>query len=315
MSLQEQAPAYDPYAPYGPQNLPPREEQTRFFEYAIHAGQAAGVDRRVLIGPHRPRFSRATHITDEELRDINPGITAEYLYGQGYRSPRTIDGLKSLDGAVRGIHGVITRHRRRLRELGERLHDNTGLSEQTIASSVLARPPQLYAGLEEGHYALDGTRMCFNACFRMVFTAIAGWEPSEVASSQAMRRFNHGSAISHQRHYWDILRSPAFSSHIRVAAFTGADLAFIGGFAARLHAKQPHAKLYTLVNTDSLAAYRPNAWHTFILNHADDQRVYVQDPRAPQHGNVLTVGKRAFAGAWGVGLNSGYFVIDTAPRP
>jgi hypothetical protein len=313
MSTAESVPYYDPYAPYSLQNVPPLEEQVRFFGYALRTGKAAGMPRRVLAGPHRELFLEETRLTGRRLADIGEDVTAEYLHGVGYRLPHVVAGVAAYTDAGKSLPRAALQHRRSLEEMGSHIY-TLGLAGQAIAEGALARPPQLYQGKEEGHLDDDGTRMCFNACFRMVFAAIAGWVPSEVASSRAMRPFNHGSAIGRQQDYCDVFRSPPFSDRVRTVLFTGADFSFIGSFAQRLHARNPRAKLYTILNTDSLSAYRPNAWHALVLNHVSETRVHVQDPRLREVDNVTSLDKQRFAKIWGVGLNSGCFVIDMAPR-
>lgn len=274
---------------------------------AVRQGVQAERRSRLLRGPLAAGFEQVMNEVHERLQRLGPHFTPEYLMPFNYQSREVAK--RELSGTERVQLSEITQLRNnRLHELADEVVMPT-IERQELALGTLAEPP--YCRQERAAMLSEGWRSCTNACFRMVFTGIVGWSPSQHAVNDALKE-HYGTTTVDDEVYCGVFASEAFKQvsdrHVATFEMIGADLDVVGGVANKL-AERSGAEAYCMVNMASTSVTEAGVWHSAILLGTEGEEVILHDPSDRDGAPFKRLDKTEFAERWTTAYTRARFVV------
>jgi hypothetical protein len=260
--------------------------QSEFFRCALEQTANRERTRPIKQGPYYADFRDIMTQTNCELEAIGSHLRPEHIVPTTYQSSDVIAQLARESSDVRfQLHGVSVRRLERLDRLAA-TKLTAELQGQEIPKGLLSVPDYVKQGDDWQH--IDAVRGCSSACFRMIFSAITGWTPSEkIIATQLRARYD--TALVDDTVYSNIYYSDAFQEicdrRIVEVEIIGADFNTIRFLIQQLRLRQPTMDAYCIVNIASKTASR-NIWHTNILLEANGADVICHDPSSSVHGGA-----------------------------
>lgn len=301
----------DPTLPPVAEDAPAIEIQLDLFRRAARESSELKPPR-VVPGPHLVKYEQIMRTIDDRLKEINPRCTPEYIMPPAYQARDIQTALGCFTMNEREAISEVRRQREQL------LHDMQAemrleLAEQYLAPDVLDTPPYYHQQDDWKNY--DAQRACSNACFRMVFGAIAGWKPSEFAVARGVIE-SHGRSIVNDEAFYGIFSTDTFKEicdrEVMTFEMMGTDFAQIQSLASKLKTRRDGREIFCVVNLASKKSH--SAWHTSVLLGADGQNVTFHDPSNNLGGASLAEPYYEFADRWAVTYNRAVMVVADPPR-
>lgn len=294
-------------------SVPSLEAQSEFFRSAFMEGAAFDKGSPLRKGPYYDDFVEIMQLIGEKGKAVDPDFTPEWIMAPAYQGRDVQTTLVTLDEEA--IMKLIFMKNLRFNLL-ESLTQNKLLSAiktQEIPDGYLDVPPYCYQG--EGADYLDARHGCTNACFRMIFSAINGWTPSETVVAEQLRK-QYTTAIVDDAVYSNVYDTQVFSEisdcRVKTADYIGADLDRIYAQVRNVKTKLPLAKVYCMVTLESNTAGK-NTWHKCILLGAnkESQEVICHDPSQTEGGAHKIESYERFTERWATAYNRAQLVIVT----
>lgn len=307
----EEWPDFDPGEFYSRENRPPREEQDAFLHFALLEAAQINDPARYAKGPFGEHFATILEDIDKGLQELGPDFTPEYLMPYDYQSQivRAMSGELEPDERLR-LGRLQEERNKRINELatntiGPRVMD------QIIPRGVLNQPGYRYQGQHWKGY--ESQRACANACFRMVFQGITGFDVSEdILASQMIKK--QGNSIVADSEYRKIFDTEVFNEvsdkHVQSIELMGADIKAIGTIALRMKQRNADAKVFSVVTLGSERASR-DVWHQCVLLGADASGIICHDPGTLQKRPARILPRDEFVKRWAIAHNRAQIFIST----
>jgi len=299
---------YDPMVNYGPDNLPPIDEQSGFFKYALLEGAGVQKPTRMAQGPLFHRCVEVMHLVDERVREVDPSFTAEHVMPMSYQSQEVRKQIAKMEYDERQkLTGIAEVKILSLQQIAvDRLHESP--ETPTLEPGLLDVP---YYARQSEDWDGDGVRGCTNACFRMVFGAITGWTPSQAAVSERLVE-QYGTSVVDDSVYSSIYQTEVFKEicdkDVATIELIGADFETIGKLATAFKRKRPHGEVYCTVNLASETA-GAQVWHTSVLLGTEGDDVLYHDPSNWSGGAYKKASYDRFMRRWSVAYNRAVITI------
>lgn len=302
---------FDPDEFYGPENQPPREVQNAFLRYALMETEDIDDPARFLKGPYAQNFTDILKDVNDGLSQINPSFTPEYLMPFGYRSPAVQLLCSELNSNERvRLERLQTKRDEQITNLAQ---NNIGpaIMNQVVPRGVLDEPAYRYQGQDWKDF--ESQRACANACFRMVFQGITGFDVREDVVANNMRR-SHGHSLVADSEYRKILATDVFTEvsdkHVQVIDLMGADIKSIGTIAMRIKQRNSDAKVFSVITLGSARASK-DVWHQCVLLGATAKGIICNDPAAIDKMPARILPHEKFAERWAIAHNRAQIFIST----
>jgi hypothetical protein len=295
------------------QPVPSLRTQGRFFNAAFREAQLQPDGPATYAGKYQ-----SGPLIDAFRQAIGPIHTAL----EAYEPPRSLPLDDWTPEHARAFHGIGSLHQERLAALARLGREviEPALADQTIAPGVLSRPPYFQQGDGGNAIAYYARVGCMNACFRMVFGGITGWQPAERAVGRAVALSTPSFDSTRQykttnEHFLQVFHTPRFARRFpgRVAtrSIIGADLDIIARLG-RIRERNPAVQAYCIVPVGSEVNHQQqDSAHAVVLLSADKDTVTVHDPsstnRVGRADRVLP--KADFARRWAAAHNIALLVV------
>ncbi len=308
IEIPDPRPEFDPCSNYSHENYPSLKEQERFFRHVFMEGAEIDTKPRLVPGPFYGDFADIMRQTDVAIKSVNPDFTPEHIMPGSYQSPKVREEIKDEAGMAIAMKDIAEQRVALTDELAEGKLIKA-MRTQKIESGMLGVPRYRKQQDEWSHE--DAQRGCANACFRMVFGAIAGWVPSETAiGRQLIERY--GSAVVDDEVYSNVFNTEVFSEicdkKVMTLELIGADFDLIASLTDKIRQRQPSAQVFCVVNLSSKLASR-SVWHTNVLLDVTEKNVTSHDPSA-RYGNAFQVQEKgAFVKRWATTYNRAQLII------
>lgn len=311
MSIATEAwPSFDPGEFYGPENRPPYEEQEAFLHHALL--EAAYIDdpTRFAKGPFGEHFATILEGIDSGLRQLDPEFTPEYLMPYSYQSPTTRDMSGDLEPDERiALRRLKEERDKRINDLATKTI-GPHVVDQIIPRGVLDEPAYRYQGQHWKDY--ESQRACANACFRMVFEGITGFDVYEdILAEQMIKKRGH--SIVADSEYRKIFGTEVFNEvsdkHVQSIELMGADIKAIGTIAMRIKQRNADAKVFSVITLGSERASK-DVWHQCVLLGADARSIICHDPGTLQKRPARLLPREDFVKRWAVAHNRAQIFIS-----
>lgn len=289
-------------------------EQRWFFQQAF--SEAATIEPpRIIGGPFAPDFVNILKHHDNRLKQVGPELTPDFLVPPTYQSRDTRSRIALIDPED---HLAIRRIRSdKYRSLVQYAQDSSSevLANQNL--DCLDEPP--VAHMNE-HWS-NGSRACFNACFRMVFESVTHKKPSEKIVAE-LAKVAFGSEIANDYDYLNIFKTQTFKrtfgAQVSYARLLGADFDKIKTVTEKIKNTVPHARLLGVVALSSETT-DPDILHTNVVVSAQGGNINTLDPsglyKSARYHNTMPIShdperqKLGFAERWAVALNRTNLII------
>lgn len=288
------------------------QAQADFFRQTFQEAADQEASATFLKGPVYGRVFDIITAVEAGAKAIHSGITGEHLMAEFYQSSRAkaaYAGLVLSSEQKDAVFDLQTGRHWQFYELGTRLAAKS--QGVAIEPGILDEPPYLYQG--DGSFGESRDRGCFNACFRMVFSAITGDYAHEGAVADGLRKV-HRSVVAEDEEYLKVFSTRAFKAAYpdkatKVLTIHGADLVTLKTLTTKLKGKRPDVSAYCIINIESEVA--PDIWHTNILLGTERDDVVVHDPAADKSRgkSFRRIGKVVFHQRWAAAHNRAHVII------